>query len=73
MHTRTITDVANVTTSGTEMIVAHGWAHATTSATMLVLAQLHQIVTAVLPTPLKMLMAHAYVMKDTVEKAVPSG
>ena len=47
MHTRTITDVVSVTTSGTVMIVAHGSDHVTTSVSTAVPAQLPQTVIAV--------------------------
>lgn len=46
-HTRTITDVVSVTTSGTVMIVAHGSDHVTTNVSTAVPAQLHQTVIAV--------------------------
>jgi hypothetical protein len=55
------------------MIVAHGWALATTSVTMPAQDQPHQIVIAVLLMPMKTMTEHAYVMTDTEVKDVPSG
>lgn len=62
-----------MTTSGTEMTVANGWVHATTSACMLVVAQLLQIVIAASKTQPKMTVEHAHAMKDSEVKAVRSG
>ena len=72
-HTPTFMDVASVTTSGTVLTVAHGWAHAMTSVTMAVLAQPLQIASVVFQMQLKTSVEPVYVMMDSAVKVVLSG
>ena len=72
MHTKTITDAASVTTTGTVMTVAIGWAHVTIIVTTAVPAQPLQIAIAVSITPTTK-WEHVYVTTDTEVKAVHSG
>jgi hypothetical protein len=55
------------------MTVAHGWAHATTNASIAVLDQLIKIAIAAWLMPLKPLADPAHVMMDGEEKDVPYG